>query len=143
MFKYVLLLLLAFPFMAEAEDAYTPKPGTELRKTLMNTLREPVIAELHQRVVFKIDWLKVKGNWAFMRGQPLQPNGKEVDYQNTRYQIDIEDGLFDDWFCALLRSQNNQWRVVAYDIGATDVAYVGWWDKYRAPPEIFDIGPAH
>jgi hypothetical protein len=104
---------------------------------MMDALRVPVQKELKQKVVFKVDHLKVQDDWAFMRGVPQQPNGKPVNYKVTPYARDIKEGVFDDWICALLRKQKGKWRVVVHVIGATDVAYDGWDKKYKAPSAIF------
>lgn len=117
---------------------YTPKPGDSLRKAILDTLRVPVEKELNQKVVFKIDRLNVSGNWAFVRGVPQRPDGGAVDYRGTPYADAIEAGVFDDWFCALLRRQRGSWHVVTYAIGATDVVWEGWDDEFGAPNTIFE-----
>ncbi len=103
----------------------------------MDVLRVPVQKDLKKKVIFKVDALKVQNGWAFLRGVPQQPDGKPMDYRNTRYQGLKEDGVFDDWIAALLRKRNGKWRVVVYSIGATDVVYEGWDKEYKAPRAIF------
>jgi hypothetical protein len=97
----------------------------------------PVQNKLKKDVIFKIDHLKVKDGWAFMRGVPQQPGGVAMDYRGTVYAQAQKDGVFDDWICALLRKRNGKWQVVRYVIGATDVAWEGWDRQYRAPKAIF------
>jgi hypothetical protein len=135
------IMLLMLPAQA-GDEVFTPERGSVLRQTLMDTLLIPVMAELKQNLVFKIDWLKVTeaDDWAFMRGQPLQPDGSQVDYRRTRYQEYIEAEVFEDWICALWQRQNDSWQVVKYVIGAIDVPYDVWPDQYGAPQAIFDIG---
>jgi hypothetical protein len=118
-------------------QTYTPKQGSTERKALMDALRVPVEKDLNKKVVFKIDHLKIHGNWAFMRGVPQQPNGARMDYRGTAYQQAIKAGFFDDWICALWKNQNGKWQVVRYVIGATDVVYEGWDKEYGAPAAIF------
>jgi hypothetical protein len=103
----------------------------------MNTLRVPLEKELKQRVVFRIRRLKVQNGWAFLEGVPQQPDGKPVNYRNTRHQTAIEAGAFDDGILALLRKEEGAWRVVVYDIGSTDYPAPSWQQKYKAPPGIF------
>jgi hypothetical protein len=117
--------------------AYTPAPGSDERKAVMDALRAPVERELKKRVIFKVDHLKLQSGWAFVRGVPEQPGGKAMDYRGTEYQEAIRQGVFDNWFCALLRKQGGKWKVVVYSIGATDVVYEGWDKQYKAPPGIF------
>jgi hypothetical protein len=122
---------------ASAQEARTPAPGSAERKGIADALRAPVEKELRQKVVFKLDHLKVSGDWAFLRGVPQRPGGGKVDYSATPYRQRIEDGVFDDWVCALLRKRAGKWQVVKYVIGATDVVYEGWDEEYHAPPAIF------
>ncbi len=117
---------------------HTPKQGSEERKAILNTLRYPVEKRLKRKVVFKVDWIKVQGQWAFFKGVPQQPGGKKMDYRGTPYAAAIKDGVFDDWVCALFKNANGKWSVVAHVLGATDVPYVGWWKEFKAPKTIFD-----
>ncbi len=133
------LFILAAAGAASAQEAHTPAPGSAERKAIADALRAPVEKELRQKVVFKIDHLKASGDWAFLRGVPQRPGGGQVDYSATPYRQRIEDGVFDDWICALLRKQGGEWRVVTYIIGATDVAFLDWAEKYKAPPALFDL----
>ncbi|MGH9903468.1 MAG: hypothetical protein ACRD68_16800, partial [Pyrinomonadaceae bacterium] len=132
------LLLAALASSAAAqEEPYTPERGDPVRQAVVDALRAPVQKELKKNVVFKINHLKVKGGWAFLRGVPQQPGGQPMDYQGTPYQQAIEDGVFDNEVCALLRKQGSKWRVVTYSLGATDVVYEGWDKEYKAPSAIF------
>jgi hypothetical protein len=137
-------LLLAFVIVALAPSAlaqsspYTPKAGSSERKAIMDSLREPVIKRLRKAVVFKVDHLKVQNGWAFLRGVPQKPDGKPMDYTGTGYERAQRDGIFDDWICALLRNRGGKWQVVTFVIGATDVVYIGWDERYKAPSAIFE-----
>ena len=133
----ILIFLSAGAPATAQETVYTPAAGSGERKAIMDTLRVPVERELKQKVVFKVDHLKVRSDWAFIRGVSEQPGGKAIDYRDTRYREAIEQGVFDDWFCALLRRQGGKWKVVVYSIGATDVVYEGWDKEHKAPSEIF------
>jgi hypothetical protein len=133
-------LLLVFGNAASASaqgPPYTPKTGSPERKAIIDALRAPVEAKLKQKVVFQVDHLKVQSGWVFVRGIPRQPTREPIDYRGTPYQRAKESGAFDDWICALLKSEGDKWRVVIFVIGATDVVYTGWDSKYKAPPAIF------
>ena len=117
---------------------YTPAPQTPERKAIADALRAPVEKKLKKSVVFKIDHLKVQGGWAFLRGVPQRPDGKPMDYGDTPYREQKELGMFDDQISALLKKEGGKWVVVTYDIGATDVVYLDWAEKYKAPPAIFE-----
>ena len=130
------LLLLCVSVRAQG-PTYTPAPGSAERRAVADALRAPVERELRQKVVFKIDALKLKDGWAFLRGVPQRPDGGKLDYGRTVYQERIENGVFDNWICALLQKREGKWRVVKYVIGATDVVYEGWDKEYKAPSSIF------
>ena len=117
---------------------HVPEKGSAERKAIVDALRGPVTKQLKQPVIFKIDHLKVQDNWAFLNGRPQNPDGSAFDYTNTVYQDAVDAGAFDDGIVALLRKVKGKWTVVQYVIGATDVPYVDWDKKYRAPKGIFE-----
>lgn len=121
--------------VAPAES--TRERPTSERKAIADALRLPIEQELKQKVVFKIDHLGVQDNWAFLKGVPQQPDSSAIQYGGTRYQAAIDAGAFDDGIVALLRKSGNEWQVVQYVIGATDVPYVEWDKEYQAPSAIF------
>jgi hypothetical protein len=116
---------------------HVPEKGSVERKAIADALRAPVEKRLKQPVIFKIDHLKVQNNWAFLNGRPQQSDGSAIDYTNTVYKDAVDSGAFDDGIVALLRKVKDKWTVVQYVIGATDVPYVEWDKKYRAPKAIF------
>jgi hypothetical protein len=123
---------------ADTGRPYTPEKGSPERKAIVDALRTPVEKKLKQPVIFKIDHLKVQNGWAFLLGVPQRPDGSGIDYQNTIYQEAVRAGAFDNGIVALMHNVNGKWRVTEYVIGATDVPYVDWDKKYRAPKAIFE-----
>jgi hypothetical protein len=126
-------LLLAISVSAQT----TPKQGSPERKAIMDAARIPVEKDLKKKVIFKIGHLKVHKDWAFMCAQPLQSNSKPIDYKTTKYAEDIEQGAFDDQVCILLRKAKGKWKVVHWNIGATDVVWLDWDKEFKAPSAIF------
>ena len=118
---------------------YTPERGSPERKAIVDALRLPVKRQLKQGVIFRIGHLKLEKGWAFLLGAPQTPDGGSIDYTGTVYEEAVDAGAFDDGIVALLRKTNGKWRVVQYVIGATDVPYVDWDTKYRAPRGIFKL----
>ena len=138
-FSLLIVALAAGPqALGQKQQPYTPKQGDAERQAIMSALRAPVEKQLKQKVVFKIDHLKVQGDWAFLRGVPQQPGGAALDYKGTPYQTAVDEGAFDDGIVALLRKRKGRWQVVQFVVGATDVPYIGWDKKYRAPSAIFE-----
>lgn len=116
----------------------TPAPKSELRVALMDTLRAPVQKALKIKVIFEVKHLKVQNGWAMMSGTPRNSDGTAIDYKKIKYAgWDAE--AFDDWICALMKQdpKTKKWKVVTWVLGATDVAWWGWWDEYKAPRGIF------
>lgn len=131
------VFIIVFGSIALAQTS-TPKAGSAERKAIMDALRVPIEKQLGKPVVFKVEHLKVQNGWAFMRGVPKQPNGKAMDYRGTPFYQAYKDGFFSDFVCGLLRRQNNKWQVINYCLGPTDVPYVDWSERYKAPASIFE-----
>ncbi len=133
-----LILPVLFCAHAVAQSARTPAAGTEERAAIMDALRVPVEKDLKQRVIFKVDRLRVAGDWAYARVSPTQPDGDEIDFSRTKYRKQVELGAFDPQGEALLRLEDDGWKVLEWVFGGTDVASVTWGDKYRFPQSILE-----
>ena len=129
----VFILLLSV--FAAAQGAYTPEKGSAERTAILDALRVPVEKAFKQKIVFVTDNFKVQGTWAFVGGQPMLPSGKEPDLKNTRFAA--HEDAYDNNFFGLLRKTRGKWKVVTHAIGCTDVCYVDWWKRFRAPKAIF------
>jgi len=103
----------------------------------MDALRVPVERELKQKIIFAADDFRVSGNWAFLGGTPQTPTGDRPDYSRTIHVGAQQAGAFDNNIFALLRKTGSQWKVVKYMIGCTDVCYLDWAKRYKAPKAIF------
>lgn len=75
--------------------AYTPGKGDPERKAIMDALRQMLNAS-EKDIVFVVDYLKVKDDWAWVQPNPQSPDGKTH--------------LEPAW--SLLRKQGGQWKVV-------------------------------
>ena len=133
----LLVIAVAVVTSATAQAAYTPEKGSPERKAILDALRVPVERELKQKIVFVADHFKVQGAWAFVSGTPQNPEGDEPDYRRTPYADQVESGAFDHNFFALMRKTGGKWKVTNYALGCTDVCYLDWWRKFRAPKAIF------
>jgi hypothetical protein len=139
---FKMCLVLAFSALTSLAQSggstvYSPEKGSPERKAIIDALRDPVEKKLKQSVVFKIDHLKVEEGWAFLLGAPQKPDGGPIDYRGTPYRDAVDAGAFDNAVVALLHNLNGKWKVVQYVIGATDVPYVDWDKRYKAPRAIF------
>ena len=132
-FLIALFCIVAAATNSYAHRAYTPPAGSPERTAIMDVLRLPVEADLRQKVVFKVQHLKIIGTWALARVVPVRPNGSEIDYSRTRYREELEVGAFDGEGEALLRNDGGSWRLLEWRFGASDTEVPMWLEKYRAP----------
>lgn len=133
----VLITFFASAVSVTGQGVYTPEKGSAERTAILGALRTPIERQLKQKIVFVTDNFSVQGTWAFVSGTPQAPSGGPPDYRGTVFQEAKEAGAFDNNFFALLRKTSGKWRVVKYAIGCTDVCFVDWWRRYRAPKAIF------
>jgi hypothetical protein len=133
-----LVILAAFGLVNAAGQAVThPGKGSAERTKLLETVRLPVEKELKQKVVFIVHFLNVQGNWAFLSGDLQTPSGGRPNFKITKYKRDEQYGIMDSNVQALLRKSGGRWKVVQTAIGCTDVCYVDWWKRFKAPKAIF------
>ena len=131
------MLFLGPPPTLQTAKVYEPKAGSKERKAIMDALRKAVTPSVRQPVAFKTTWIRSNGTVAFLYGTPQKPNGKPLDYSKTDYAANVKDGIFDDGFSALLRKRNGKWRTTFWEIGSTDVAWDGLWDREKVPRALF------
>jgi hypothetical protein len=120
-----------------AAQVSTPARGSALRTAILDAVRPLVEAEVGKPVEFVVNDLRLLGEWAFVDLKPQRPGGGPVEYVYTRYQAAVDAGAFDNQVVALLRQTPRGWLVYQYALGATDVAWIGWWTYYPVPEEVF------
>lgn len=142
----LLIALLAIAVTAQAQKLVKPDTKNPLRKEVLNGLRPSIEKDLGQKVIFKVDTIRVYGDWAFVNVHPLQTNSKPIDFKKTKYKEALEQGMFDGSSTyALLKKSNKKWVVKTFVIGPTDVAWTVWMEEpYFAPKALFPppFGPA-
>ena len=122
---------------AQSGCPHTPANGSAERKAIMDSLREPVMKVLGQRVIFVVSDLKVCGSWAFIAAEPKRPNGQPVDWSRGVYADAVADDMCGGFVHALLVKKGGRWRVREHVICATDVPWVTWSNDFGAPPALF------
>lgn len=112
-------------------------PGSEaVASTPEAAVRRAVAQSLGMAVSLAVDTSNLHGDWAFLAGRPLTPEGSPIDYSKTPYAKDVAEGYFDDNFVALVRRTDagvGGWEIVELSIGATDAPFVDWPDKHGLP----------
>ena len=131
---------LALGTVAAEAQVTTPAQGSPLRAAILDAVRPRVEAEVGKPVEFVVRQLRVLGEWAFADLTPQRPGGGAIEYVYSRYQRARDAGAFDNQVVALLRNTPRGWLVYEYSLGATDVAWYGWWRAYPVPEQVF---PAH
>jgi hypothetical protein len=139
--KRLLILAAVATVSASAQTPKLIKPDTKnpLRKQVLDGLRPSIEKDLGQKVIFKVDIIRVYGDWAFLNVHPLQPNSKPIDFKKTKYKQALEEGAFDGSSTyALLKKSTGKWVVKTFVIGPTDVAWSVWMEEpYHAPKALF------
>jgi hypothetical protein len=136
-FGWCLISIFAAFALAQEEVATTPAPDSVERMAIMNALQTPIEKELKQKIRFTIKHFKATDTWAFIHGEPLTLKLVQPNYAGTPYQKRIDDGAFDNNYQALLKKTAGKWKLIAYQIGCTDVCWLDWDKKHKAPKAIF------
>lgn len=138
----LLLATAAMPAAAAAPTGYARDVGRAdpLRKTLLAALRPAIERDLGHKLIFIVHVLRVEKDWAFADVVPRTPAGAPIDFTRTRHAERKREGMLDgDTIYALLRRTGGRWRVMAYAVGPTDVAWAGWHEEYGAPRTLFRL----
>ncbi len=134
----VLSVFLAFTLAAPASaQVVTPPQGSPVRTAILDAVRPMVEAEVGKPVEFVVGQMRVLGEWAFVDLRPQRPGGGAIEYVYSRYQGARAAGAFDNQVIALVRNTPRGWLVYEYSLGATDVAWYGWWTAYPVPEQVF------
>lgn len=130
-------LLLGSAVGSIAQIVEHPAKGSAERAAILDTSRPVVEGKLKQKIVFVINSINVQGSWVFVDGRLQTPDGKVPNWKNTPYAQSAKYGAQSDGISALLKRSGGRWRIVTHAIGCTDVCYVDWWKRFRAPKAIF------
>ena len=120
------------------EKPHSPPSGSAERVAILDAARKPAVDELGKPVQFVVKQIDVLEPWAFLHARMQSPGGQTIDYADTRYADAAAHGHKSSSYAALLKRQDDRWTVVAYSVGPTDVAWIGWAHEYGAPPALFE-----
>ena len=135
------LAALVFAVAVHAENSgevIHPGPGSARRKAVLDGLRPSIEDDLKQKVIFVVADIRVLSDWAYVQVSPVTPDSKPIDFSRTKYRKAKEDGVFGGaQTYALLRKKNDQWTVLTFRIGPSDVCWIGWENPpYNAPRKV-------
>lgn len=125
-----------------AEEApASAEAAVAAENTLLLDALQPVLQqEIGQPISLTTTSSKVEGDWGWIVVQPLTPEGGQLDWSQTPFATRAAEGVLDGGGTtyALLKRENNAWRVVDHAIGPTDVAWVDWPTEHGAPASLFE-----
>lgn len=128
MFIRLLLTLLLTGIIGHAEVT-EPKPGTPVRKAIMDALREPVSQHVGKAVEFTGE-VKMSGSWATFSGHVGTKDGKPPASENAQAELEID-------FFALLKKEDGEWRVLSWGFSGDISAYMEARQKFpKVPTEL-------
>lgn len=94
------------------------------RKAILDALRPRVEARVGPDIVFLVDKLKLRTNWAFIQAEPQRRSGRRID--GRRYFGDDWETMDGLTTTAILRKEEGRWMIVEARIGALDAWYCGF-----------------
>ena len=77
----------------DRDAVFTPAPGTPMRKAILDALREEVFRLHGLEVVFMVDELKVKDDWAWVQTRPQSRDGLS-HYEDIPALLQKRDGAW-------------------------------------------------
>lgn len=109
-----------------------------LRDAILDAARQPAASALAKPVRFKVEQLKVSGDWAFLFAEMQGESGRPIDYTGTKLAEAAAHGAVSRSYAALLKRKDGTWTVVDHAIGPTDLIWAGWSKHHGAPPALFE-----
>lgn len=137
--KLILAGLLCLPsggvvLAAPRSSVTLPKPGSALRREILNTLRKPIEREVKQTVVFYDVTLRIKSDWAYVSATPRDTKGRQL----RRYS----SPLTDPDVAALLRRQGKRWKLLDWGASTDAEPIIRMRHRYpKAPRSLFPSMP--
>ena len=110
--RLVFALVVLAP-LALLGEPHTPKPGSPERKAICDAMRIYITKDkppLHKPILFKVEFLRVEGDYAGFKGFPVFKDGSEV---MGKYLPDIV-------YTTILKRQGADWRIIS-DLSRSDV----------------------
>jgi hypothetical protein len=117
-----------------------PEPNAE-QAAMTAALADAAAPDIGQPVRFTASVMRVRDEWGWLVAQPWTPEGAAIDWSRTNYAQRARDGVLDGngTTYALLKNENGHWRVLAFAIGPTDVAWADWPQRYGAPADLMQV----
>jgi hypothetical protein len=130
-------------FNAFSQTLYTPKVGSEERKTILDIIRAPSQKELGQPIEFTIGTFNVLGNSCFVFANIQQKNGQVIDIKKiVKRDLIMGEGseaFFENNIQVVLKKTKGKWTIVRRVLGCTDVCWSDWYVDLKMPKTVFGM----
>lgn len=138
----LLALLLTQPLQTEgpAQPVEILTPDAPAYGEVLAALQPSVEELLGIPVGMNVRQLKVQGDFSFVSAEVINPDGRAIDFSQTRI-ADMAASNFDGpslW--AYLKRTDGAWQVLEQDIGPTDAWFAFWPSKHGGSCDIIHIG---
>lgn len=137
MLAYALAIAAIFQSPVLAGEFYSPERNTPMRESIMDAAREPIEGAIGPPVIFEVEHVRTNGQWAFLHAVPKRPDGRNIDYSGTIYQEAIDADAFGGTAAILLKRQGDDWAVVTWGLGFSDVIWDSWDEEFGAPEALW------
>ncbi len=113
-----------------AEECRVPTGAT--RRAILDVVRTPVESRLGMALEFKVERIRLCRPWVFVLATPQRRGGVAIRWSQTPCSGDTSHLVG-----ALVRWQDDAWRLVDYALCPSDVAWVDWPGRHSAPTILF------
>lgn len=124
---------------SQIKDAIAEARGLQ-NQPVLDALYASVQKVVTVPVKLQLMEFRTSGEYAFVAGTMLQPDGQPMDYSKTPFNKQAKAGKFSDWVYGLLKKENGAWHVVTQSVGSIDVPFFCWWKTYQVPKALFQEG---
>jgi hypothetical protein len=130
-FLIVVLLLMSFTAYPQTTKVLDFKVKTAAnakdRTEMLNALRTDMFKEWKLSFEYVLDYFKVSGDYAWLRGTALRKDGKDMTFPDDSYDCCHVECLF--------QKKSGKWTVAASGAFSTDVWYWGLAKNYPGVPK--------